>query len=171
MGKNPLSLESTHISARSRSHSSHARAPNVATSLLAAALAHIRPARLRTQVPVRSGARSPATGSPAGLRAPGPYAALASSTSALAGGFALGDASQAVHSGSAAWSLMVGSLFGATGAVAFILWIGRAIGGLHPGAFPRMKSPHKVACTSASGFAPARPWSSSGVICAFLEGV
>lgn len=215
MGKNPLSLESTHISARSRSNSPHVRAPNVASSPLAAALARIPPARLCTQAPVRPGAHSPATGSSAGIRTPVPLAALASPhrtnappvhplcrgcapyasvphgfgmgriqhrvepsfdafrapRSALDGGFTRGDATQAVHTASAAWSLMVGSVLGATGAAAFLLWIDRAIGGLCSGASPRAKSPHKVAFASAIGFAPAHPWSSADVISAFLRGV
>ncbi|CAB3893492.1 hypothetical protein LMG26684_04221 [Achromobacter mucicolens] len=215
MGKNPLSLESTHISARSRSHFPHVRAPNVASSPLAAALARIPPARLRTQAPVRPGAHSPATGSPAGLRTPVPLAALASPhrtnappvhplcrgcapyafvpegfgkgriqhrveppfdafrarMSTLRGGLTCGDATQAVHTASAAWSLMVGSVLGATGAVAFLLWINRAIGGPCSGASPRAKSPHKVAFASGIGFTPAHPWCSADVISAFLRGV
>lgn len=215
MGKNPLSLESTHISDRPRSHSPHVRAPNEASSPSAAALARIPPARLRTQAPVCHGAHSPATGSPAGLRAPVPLAALASphrtnappvhplcrgcapyasvpegfgmgriqhrveppfdafraGMSALDGGFIRGDDPQTAHTASAAWSLMVGSVLGATGAVAFLLWIYRAIGGLCSGASPRAKSPHKVAIPSGIEFAPAHPWSSADVISAFLRGV
>ncbi|MDH0682862.1 hypothetical protein [Achromobacter animicus] len=91
--------------------------------------------------------------------------------SALDGEFTRGDATQAVHTASAAWSLMVGSALGATGAIAFLLWIDRAIGGLCSGASPRAKSPHKVAFTSGIGFAPAHPWPSSDVIAAFLRGV
>ncbi len=91
--------------------------------------------------------------------------------SALAGGFIRGDATQAEQTAGAAWSLMVGSVLSASGAVAFVLWIDRAIGGPHPRAFPRSKSPHKVAFTSGSGFAPAHPRSSSDVIWALPEGV
>ncbi|ADP20136.1 hypothetical protein AXYL_06854 (plasmid) [Achromobacter xylosoxidans A8] len=215
MGKNPLSLESTPVFARSRSHSPHARAHNVPAAPAPAAPARIIPIRRRTQALVRPGAHSPALGSPTGGCAPWAVTALASPsgtnappvhplcracapsgfvlegfgmgelqhrgeppldasrtrTSALAGRFTRGDATQDARSASAAWSLMVGSVLGATGAVALIHGTDRATGELHLGAFSRRKSPHKVAFTSGSGFAPARPWPSSGLICAFLEEV
>lgn len=214
MGKNPLSLESTPVFARSRSHSPHARAHNVAATPASAAPARIIPIRRSTQALVRPGAHSPAMGSPIGARAPSAGAALVSRSgtnappvhplcracapssfvldgfgmggsqhrrepsldasrarmSALAGGFTCGDATRDAHSASAASSLMVGSVLGATGAVAFIHGTDRALGELHLVAFPRTKNPHKVAFTSGSGFGPARPCSSSGLICAFLEG-
>jgi len=77
MGKNPLSLESKPIFARSRSHSLRAFAHNVATVPLAAASARINPVRLRTQALMRPGAHSPAMGSPAGAGAPRAATALA----------------------------------------------------------------------------------------------